>query len=234
MKHRSPINFLILATLVLFSSLSFLYLNDSYELINKGLEEYITKHAPEKIYVQTDKAYYTSGDTIWFKTYLVNAISHLPLTKSQVAYVDLIAPDSTLVDSKQLVFDNGSSNGVFNLPEDAQGEYLLRAYTNYMRNQGEEFFFEKELSVFYQSIEEKGTIDLKASLLDSISNIQNTISVRFFPEGGDLVRGVSSMIGVKTLSANGYGIPMEGKIVNQAGETKVNFKTYKFGLGSFP
>lgn len=234
MRHLSPINFKILALLLLFSSLSFLYLNDSYELISEGLEQYTTTHAPEKIYVQTDKAYYTSSDTIWFKAYLVSAISHLPLTKSQVAYVDLIAPDSTLVDSKQLVLNNGSANGVFGIPENAKGNYLLRAYTNYMRNQGEEFFFEQELPVFYQTIEEKGTADLKNSSVKLTEALQERPDIRFFPEGGDLVSGLFSNVGVKTMSSNGYGIPMEGKIADKSGNTKVTFKTYKFGLGSFP
>ncbi|MEN0048331.1 MAG: TonB-dependent receptor plug domain-containing protein [Bacteroidota bacterium] len=236
MKRSSHINFKSsLFFIAFFSLFSFLYLNnDPYQLIAAGLEEYTTNHAPEKIYVQTDKPYYTSADTIWFKTYLVNAVSHLPLTKSQVAYVDLIAPDSTLVDSKQLVLNGGSANGVFAIPEEAKGNYLLRAYTNYMRNQGEDFFFEQELPVFYQTIEEKGTANLENLNLEVIKDLQERPNVRFFPEGGDLVQGLRSNLGVKTMASNGYGMPMEGKIVNKAGQTQVTFKTYKFGLGSFP
>ena len=36
------------------------------------------------------------------------------------------------------------------------------------------------------------------------------------------------------MASNEYGMTMEGKIVNKARDTKVTFKTYKFGLGSFP
>ncbi|MEM8524530.1 MAG: TonB-dependent receptor plug domain-containing protein [Bacteroidota bacterium] len=234
MKYLSPINFPLLGLfLSLFLFFSFFYLDDPREQISQGLEKYMIKYAPEKIYVQTDKAYYTSSDTIWFKTYLVNAISHLPLTKSQVAYVDLIAPDSTLVDSKQLVLKNGSASGVFGIPKEAKGNYLLRAYTNHMRNQGAEFFFEQELPILYQTIEERGTTSLGSIKLKSPNDLQGRPNVRLFPEGGDLVNGLFSTIGVKATLPNGYGIPIEGKIIDRAGETKASFKTYKFGLGSF-
>jgi len=235
MKRLLLINFKFLFLFsILLSLLSFFYLNDSHQLIEEGLQQYITQHAPEKIYVQTDKPYYTSADTIWFKAYLVNGISHIPLTKSQVVYVDLIAPDSTLVDSKQLVLENGSANGVFDLSEDAQGNYLLRAYTNYMRNQEEDFFFEQQIPIIYQTVEEKGEIDLSNTSTEAINDFTERPIVRFFPEGGDLVEGLFSTVGVKTMLSNGYSVPLEGKIVNKAGKVQIGFKTYKFGLGSFP
>jgi|GEM_PF-3502841 len=44
----------------------------------------------EKVYLHTDKPYYSAGEDIWFKTYLVNATTHLPYTKSRFVYVELI------------------------------------------------------------------------------------------------------------------------------------------------
>jgi len=36
---------------------------------------------PEKTYIHTDKPYYTTKDTIWFKNYLVNGITHKSMFK---------------------------------------------------------------------------------------------------------------------------------------------------------
>ena len=48
-------------------------------------------HSPqEKVYLHTDKHFYSAGETIWLKSYLVNAATHQPSTKSQYVYVELL------------------------------------------------------------------------------------------------------------------------------------------------
>lgn len=42
---------------------------------------YTNSYAPDKVYLQTDKDYYTNGETIWFKAYVLNGITHLPSKK---------------------------------------------------------------------------------------------------------------------------------------------------------
>ena len=52
----------------------------------------------EKIYVHTDKPYYISGERIWFRAYLADALNHIPGTSSRYVYVELIDPlDSVVV-----------------------------------------------------------------------------------------------------------------------------------------
>ncbi len=53
------------------------------------------------------------------------------------------------------------------------------------------------------------------------------------PEGGDLVNGLSSQIGVKAVDNLGTGIQFEGKILDEQGTPVAVFKTYRFGLGAF-
>jgi len=44
----------------------------------------------EKVYVQTDKPYYSAGEEIWFKASLVNETTLEPNPLSQFVYVELI------------------------------------------------------------------------------------------------------------------------------------------------
>ena len=44
---------------------------------------------PEKLYLHLNQPYYVAGDTMWFKAYLTDAVSHRPDTLSNFIYVDL-------------------------------------------------------------------------------------------------------------------------------------------------
>ncbi|MCL2502840.1 MAG: hypothetical protein FWE99_06890, partial [Bacteroidales bacterium] len=56
----------------------------------------------EKIYVHTDKPYYISGEKIWFRAYLVNAMTHVPVFGSRYVYVELINPIDSVVSRVQI------------------------------------------------------------------------------------------------------------------------------------
>ncbi|MCB0633109.1 MAG: TonB-dependent receptor plug domain-containing protein [Lewinella sp.] len=206
----------------------------AYETIKQHLEVYTNDYVPEKIYVQTDKPYYTSGDTLWFKLYLVEAVTHLPIAKSKVAYVELFSPDQTLLSEHQLFIERGGAHAEFVIPADAgSGRYLLRAYTNHMRNQGAAYFYEQSIPIWFQNIAEKGKAGSPTEEVVTTQLENDVPEVRFFPEGGDLVHGITSTVGVKTMLSSGQGLPLSGKIINEAGATEALFNTYKFGLGSF-
>src|ERR1700743_258896 len=103
------------------------------------------QYPAEKAYLQFDKPYYTLGDTIWFKAYLLNAPSFLLSAKSGLLHVDLSNDSGRLI--KQYLFSvrNGVSWGNITLNEKEfnTGTYILHAYTNWMRNFGEDVFFYK-------------------------------------------------------------------------------------------
>jgi len=113
-----------------------------------ALDRQLTARPQEKVYLHLDKPYYAAGDDIWFRAYLVNAATHTPSELSNIVYVELIGPADTLIQRLALKKDKGNFNGSFRL-DDAlpEGHYRIRAYTNWMRNWGEEFFFRKDLMI---------------------------------------------------------------------------------------
>ena len=89
----------------------------------------------EKIYIHFDKPYYYSSETIWFKVYLVNAATHSSETISKVVYVELISPENKIIETKTIKINEGGGEGDFMLSAGLiGGEYIVRAYTNYMQN----------------------------------------------------------------------------------------------------
>ncbi|MDR2628070.1 MAG: TonB-dependent receptor, partial [Dysgonamonadaceae bacterium] len=102
----------------------------------------------EKLYLQTDKPYYITGEKIFFRAHLVDAVMHVPAPMSRYVYVELINPlDSTAVRVK-IRPDNEMFFGHISLPEEMPaGVYKLRAYTNFMKNIGENYFFTKIIRI---------------------------------------------------------------------------------------
>lgn len=102
-------------------------------IVNRIINQ-VQLYPQEKTYTHTDAADYAPGDRIWLKVYVVNALSHEPISQSLYAYVELIAPDETLVTRAKLISRDGIYAGYLDIPKTAGGgRYLVRSYTELSR-----------------------------------------------------------------------------------------------------
>ena len=102
----------------------------------------------EKIYLHTDKPYYISGERIWFRAHVADAATHIPATASRYVYVELINPLDTVVTRIKILQADRAYHGCLLIPEDApEGDYVIRAYTAYMRNLDEGYFCTKTIHI---------------------------------------------------------------------------------------
>ncbi|HPE76397.1 MAG TPA: hypothetical protein PLC80_09920 [Draconibacterium sp.] len=190
----------------------------------------------ERIYLHIDKTLYTAGDDLWFKVYLVDADSHKPEALSKVAYVEIISPLAEILSTKIIKIDDGCGNGDFKLPIDlVSGEYTVRAYTTYMRNFDDAFFFRKKIYVkqVIQIISEPRD-SIQENIIAGNANLNTEIpkpDVQFFPEGGYLICGFQCNIGIKAMGFDGKGIDVSGSVLDSSGKRIAEFSTLKFGLG---
>ncbi len=119
-------------------------LNTIVDRSQKLIEEYPS----EKVYLHFDKPYYALGDTIWFKGYVATG-QDLPSDLSKVLYVDVISESDSLIRSMKLPVVNTSAYGSLTLDPSIykSGNYRIRAYTYWMLNFSEEYFFTKNVKV---------------------------------------------------------------------------------------
>ena len=123
-------------------------LEDKLEALLAKLEKYRTEYPQEKIHLHFDKPYYTIGEDIWFKAYVVLAENNKLSGLSKIVYVDLINESGTVEKSLRLPVTAGTSRGDFKLTDSlSEGNYRVRAYTNWMRNFDEDFFFTKNIRI---------------------------------------------------------------------------------------
>lgn len=89
---------------------------------------------PENIYLHTNRDFYISGETLYFKAYYI--ISDSSLRKSRIFYVELLGLNkkTAIVKGVFEMAGNTAQGSVF-LPDSLKsGHYQLIAYTNRMRN----------------------------------------------------------------------------------------------------
>lgn len=272
------------------------------------------------MYLHTDKPYYTLGDTLWFKAYLVDRVNLSPSRLSGLLYVELDNDSSQMVRRVSVKVKDGIAWGQISLSPNIfkEGGYSLRAYTNWMQNFGEDYVFNQRFYLgvppkeawlvksavnvnrvdnkdvlnvnlrltktdkygsavgvhkvevriyegryylfkqemltgidgslkFSQTLKakidgrllraqvrslEKGETDKILQVPLTINRNQN-IDLQFLPEGGNLVKGLKSVIGFKAIGEDGKGTPVLGAIYNGKGDEIVSLASIHNGMGSF-
>jgi len=145
MKKITFLNLLLIS--VLFFS-SFRTDDDPFLNLLKKLEVYTKKFPQEKVHLHLDKPYYAIGDDIWFKAYIVDGRTSQITKTSNVLYVELIDQSNFLKKQLMLPIQNGTTWGDFKLADTLkEGNFRIRAYTQWMRNAGAEFFFDKTIKI---------------------------------------------------------------------------------------
>ena len=203
----------------------------------EALEKFNEDYYHQKIYLHTDKNNYMAGENIWFSAYVLNAIDHIPDENSKNLNVELLTPDNEFVSISLLQVHNGHSYGNINIPDSlSEGNYFLRAYTDWMRNFDDDFYYEQELYV-YNPIE-KNFIRFWDILRNrrynrNLEDKQNEMQFAVFPEGGNLVDNLANRVAFKATNALGAGQKAHGKILDTNGNTVEQFETFHEGMGAF-
>jgi hypothetical protein len=195
----------------------------TFEGIARSFDDYRTQNLQEKIFVHTDKSFYMAGEIIWFKVYITDAHFNRPLDMSKVCYVELLNKEHKPVFQAKLAIDHAAGDGSFQLPYSVNtGNYILRAYTNWMKNSSEDYFFEKNITIVNA---------LKRPEWPAADAVQ--YDLQLFPEGGNLVNGLQTKVAFRIVDSHGKSIEGAGAVLNQRNDTIVHFKTLRFGMGHF-
>lgn len=289
--------------------------NDFLIQLKKKVAAYNQTLPEDRVYLHFDKPFYEPGDDIWFSAYVRDGQTLKPSTKSDIVHVEFLNPKGGVEKTINVVAKNGVAAGDFELDKEALGGmYKIRAYTNWMKNEGDDNTFEKEVQVqdivlpnlkmklefekkafgagdeviaklelntnenkplsdykikYVANLEgkkftEKAEVtdnegvkyikfhlpkELKTSdgllnvMIDyngntesvsrSIPIILNKISLDLFPEGGELVSGLSSNVAFRALNEFGRPADIEGVVLTEKGSQVASFSSYHMGMGSF-
>ena len=221
---HAAIKYIITTICIALSALSSVRAQVLPEVQNR-FENYQRMAIREKLYVHTNKNLFLSGEILWFKVYVVDGQYNKPFNLNKVAYVEVLGADNNPVLQTKIALKHGFGSGSVYIPASvSNGNYHLRAYTSWMKNFGPEYFFDKTITL------------VNAQKSPEILKSENKIAydVQFFPEGGHLVKGLSSKVAFKVTGTDGNGVTeYKGDIINQNNDTVARFAPLQFGIGSF-
>ncbi|UHG92425.1 hypothetical protein [Spirosoma oryzicola] len=192
--------------------------------ITQSFDTYRQQTLQEKLFLHVDQAVHFTGETVWFKLFYVDGSFHKSLAISKVAYVELLDKDQKPVLQTKVDLSAGTRNGSLFLPSSVlSGNYVLRAYTSWMRNFSPAYFFEQPLTIInpFRPLE-------PPTLKETPKHI-----VQLFPEGGHLVQDLPSKVAFSVTDATGHSLTANGWLLTAQNDTITRFSTHKFGIGSF-
>ncbi len=190
------------------------------QMIDSMMNIYAERFPQEKLYLQFDKKAYNPGERIWFKAYLFTGFDPSPFSKN--FYAELYDENGNLILRKTAPFSESTANGSFDLPASFEGTRIhIRAYTTWMLNFDTSFVYTKDLRII-------------GSAADSLAHPDpSPTSLRFFPEGGELIAGVENNIAFIANDSFGEPRKISGILYDQSGKSIYNFNSSHRGMGSF-
>ena len=187
----------------------------------------IRTHEKQRVYLVTDKSVFTNGESIWFKAFLLNAISQNINTNSRFLFVDLVNEKDSVI--KVVVLDafNKQLNSRIILPESiATGYYWLRAYTRQMAEGDVNNICVKPIYIVDRINDNNLSKPIKKG------NSQDTIpTINFYPEGGSVITGINSAVALRVSHLNGMPLSIDGFIKDDHEVVIAHFTTNKIGFG---
>jgi hypothetical protein len=206
--------------------------NSQMEKLAGQLDSLSGKLPLEIIYIQTSKGIYEPLEDLWFKAYLLNPQTFAPSSMSRTLYLQMFNENTKrVVWQEKYEVQNGFVNGHVYLQDTLSvGDYLLAAYT------GSSFFgdssemktvrriqLRKELKQNYDGwIEPVGL---------TVPSKNRTIHFITFPEGGNLVAGISNKLAFKAVNSDGTPVDVQGTLFEDT-IPLLTFKSSHAGMGS--
>ncbi|MEM6769577.1 MAG: hypothetical protein AAF597_03240, partial [Bacteroidota bacterium] len=203
---------------------------------SQWLDGYRARLLPEKVFVHTDKSIYAGGENLWAAVYLVNGVTHRSDSISKLIHLELRDSKDNVVLKRKLYPFDGHTAGDFQLPATlVPGEYQVVAYTNYQRNSGVQSIFRKAIRVVSGLPESGGVAEPVRVAVNQTDErtAPEALNLRFFPEGGHCVDGITCRVAVVASDSNGRPRQVEGFLTDNSGKRLQAFSTATSGVGSF-
>ena len=178
----------------------------------------------EDVIITTDKPYYISGDDLWYSARLVNGFSRQPEAGDRIVYVELLSPNDSVIASQTVPCLDGLSSGRIVLPDYLpDGCYLLRGYTDWMRNFSDAGYMGKSIMI-HSGINNPFSGN-------TVFPGKDSANISFYPEGGAMLDGETGLVAFRATGTDGKGLLLKGMLVDDRGKEIIGVKSNAMGIG---
>lgn len=192
--------------------------------IQQSLRDYLSHDYQPRLLIQTDREVYLAGETIWLQL-LPAMVSQADIQDlSKIVYVEILDAQHKPVFQEKIGMKNGTAAGYLQLPTDlSTGNYTICAYTNWMKNFGEDCFFRKQI-VLINSFQP----------LPAISKTPDPLrAFRFVPNHHELVVGLETTLAYGVKGDLWQSPLFKGYILSDKNDTIAILKPNLYGINAF-
>lgn len=186
----------------------------------------------ERAYIKTDRSFYSAGEKIWFRSFLVNYYSGKLSAKNDMLFIDLVNEKDSVIEKALLQASQFKTDGSLALSDTLPtGFYWLRAYTKDQALYHPEYVGVQPLYIF-NAAKPGEKINNSISQATTLPE-SNTGKFRmdFFPEGSTVVGGANTMIAFKITDELGNPQKVSGFVKDDHDSVVATFHSNKLGLG---
>ena len=208
----------MLKPILLFSFLFLFMLRTFSQVSDSTFRMYQEKYPDERMYIQFDKTgSYLPGETIWFKSYLLSGMDLSEVSRN--VYVDFYDENGKIISHIQEPVIQATAKGQFDIPPGYSGRKLfVKGYTRWMLNFDSSFLFQKAIPVY------------QVKYNNAQAPLKQTFTLRFFPEGGDLISGLANNLAFSCVNAAGEPVNVSG-VLKEENASVATFSSVHDGMG---
>ncbi|MEI7628889.1 MAG: hypothetical protein WCJ80_11650 [Bacteroidota bacterium] len=190
------------------------------QVYDSVLNIYDEQFPKEKIHIHFDRTIYNTGETIFYKLYVLSGMEFTSLSKN--VYVVWYDTSGNYIKQTVAPLFQSSAKGSYEVPLNYKGDFLhIKAFTRWMLNDDSVFLYEKNIPIN------------TGSLAKSKINTTPKTRVEVFPEGGVLVNGLNSKIAFKATNGSGMPVFVKGFLLNDKNKILDTLKVAHDGMGTF-
>ena len=189
--------------------------------------------AQDFVYLFPSKEIAETGEDLFFKAYLMDRQTLALSERSKTLYLEIRSERDSLVWSEMYPLAGGRGGGHIFIGNDwPQGEYFLEGYAqSSFTTDSTEALRPRRIRVV-ERVNQMEEITEAALRRDSLQRRTSRHRFDLFPEGGDLVDGVTSTVAFKATYGDGFPEEVTGKVLEDGQEIAGIFCIHD-GMGRF-
>lgn len=185
------------------------------------------------VYILPSKEIAETGEDLWFKAYLMDRQTFALSDRSQTLYLQIRTATDSVVWSEKYPLLGGCADGHIYVGDKwPQGEYLIEGYTRTSFTADTAQALHPRRIRVVERVAQMDAISAKVVRDDSIQKRTATHRFNLFPEGGNLIYGVNSVVAFKATYGNGYPEEVSGKVLEDDREI-AEIQCLHDGMGQF-
>ena len=189
--------------------------------------------AQDFVYILPSKEIAETGEDFWFKAYLMDRHTFALSDKSHTLYLQIRSATDSVVWSEIYPLDGGRSTGHVYVSDNwPQGEYFLEGYTKSSFTADSTQAIRPRRIRVVEQVAQMDDISAKAVRDDSVQKSTTKHRFDLFPEGGNLIYGVNSVVAFKATYGNGLPEDVAGKVLED-GKQIAEIQCLHDGMGQF-